>query len=174
MLNFYCRFLPHTAAIQAPLHALLAGPCTKGSQIIEWTPALSQVFKECKASLSRTTMLAHPDGAAPIALVTDASTTAMGTVLQQRTQDAWQPLAFFLKMNTAQQKYSMYDRELLAIYEAVKHFRHMLEARKFVIFTDHKLLTYAFGQKRDKCSPLQFNHLDFISQFTTDIRHISG
>ena len=175
MLNFYRRFLPHAAATQAPLHALLAGPRTKGSQPINWTPALSQAFEECKASLSQAAMLAHPDGAAPIALVTDASTTAMGAVLQQRTQDSWRPLAFFSKkMSTAQQKYSAYDRELLAIYEAVKHFRHMLEARHFMIFTDHKPLTYAFTQRRDKCSPRQFNHLDFISQFTTDIRHISG
>jgi hypothetical protein len=110
-----------------------------------------------------------------MALMTDASTTAMGAVLQQRTQDTWQPLAFFSKkMNTSQQKYSAYDRQLLAIYEAVKHFRHMLEARHVVIFTDHKPLTYAFSQKRDKCTPRQFNHLDFISQFTTDIRHVSG
>jgi hypothetical protein len=27
---------------------------------------------------------------------------------------------------------------LLAIYDDVKHFRHMLEARYFIIFTDHK------------------------------------
>jgi len=39
---------------------------------------------------------------------------------------------------------------------------------------DHKPLTFAFNQKRDKCSPSQFNHLDFVSQFTADIRHISG
>jgi hypothetical protein len=62
----------------------------------------------------------------------------------------------------------------LAIYEAVKHFRHIMDARHFVIITDHKPLTHAFSQKRDKCSPGQFNHLEFISQFTTDIRHISG
>ena len=43
-----------------------------------------------------------------------------------------------------------------------------------MILTAHKPLTYAFSQIRDKCSPRQFNHLDFISQFTTDIRHISG
>jgi hypothetical protein len=78
------------------------------------------------------------------------------------------------KLNTAQQKYSSYDRELLAIYEAFKHFRHMLEARHFTIFTDHKPITYAFQQKRDKCSPRQFNHLDFVAQFKTDIKHISG
>jgi cleavage and polyadenylation specificity factor subunit 1 len=40
--------------------------------------------------------------------------------------------------------------------------------------TDHKPLTFAFQQKRNKCSLCQFNHLYFISQFTTDIRHISG
>jgi hypothetical protein len=99
----------------------------------------------------------------------------MGAVLQQRVDNAWQPLAFFSKkLNPAQQKYSAYDRELLAVYEAVKHFRHMLEARHFIIFTDHKPIIYAFQQKRDKCSPRQFNHLNFIAQFTTDIRHISG
>jgi len=92
-------------------------------------------------------MLAHPDGTIPIDLVTDASTTAMGAVLQQREQDAWKPLSFFSKkLNMAQQKYSAYDRELLAIYEAVMHFRHMLEARHFVIFTDHKPLTHAFSR----------------------------
>jgi cleavage and polyadenylation specificity factor subunit 1 len=90
-------------------------------------------------------------------------------------QNAWQPLAFFSrKLSPTQQKYSAYDRELLAIYQAVKHFRHMLEARHFIIFTDHKPITFAFQQKRDQCSPRQFNHLDYISQFTTDMRHISG
>jgi cleavage and polyadenylation specificity factor subunit 1 len=50
----------------------------------------------------------------------------------------------------------------------------MLEALHFIIFADHKPITYAFQHKRDKCSPRQINHLDFIAQFTTDIRHISG
>jgi cleavage and polyadenylation specificity factor subunit 1 len=175
MLNFYRRFLPHAAAIQAPLHAALSGPKMKGSHPITWTPDLHRAFDECKASLSRATLLAHPDPSAPLALVTDASTSAMGAVLQQRVDNAWQPLAFFSrKLNPAQSKYSAYDRELLAVYEAVRHFRHMLEARHFIIFTDHKPITYAFQQKRDKCSPRQFNHLDYIAQFTTDVRHISG
>jgi hypothetical protein len=50
----------------------------------------------------------------------------------------------------------------------------MLEARHFTNLTDHKPLTFAFQQKRDNCSPRQFKHLEYISQFTTDIRHISG
>ena len=59
----------------------------------------------------------------------------------------------FEEIEHSAQEYSAYDRELLAIYEAVKHFRHMLEARHFVILTDYKPLTYAFSQKRDKCIP---------------------
>ena len=50
----------------------------------------------------------------------------------------------------------------------------MLEARHFTIYTDHKPLIFAFRHNRDKFSPRQFRHLDFITQFTTDIQHISG
>jgi hypothetical protein len=108
-------------------------------------PDLHRAFEECKASLSRATLLAHPDPFAPLAPVTDASTTAMGGVLQQRVDNAWQPLALFSKkLNRAQQKYSSYDRELQAVCMSVKNFCHMLEARHFTIFTDHKPITYAF------------------------------
>jgi hypothetical protein len=150
MLNFCRRFLAH----QAPLHNVLSGPRVKGSHPITWTPELHKAFEECKVSLSRATLLAHPDPSAPLALITDASTSAMGAVLQQHIQNAWQPLAFFSKkLNPVQHKCSAYDRELLAIYSAIKHFRHMLEVRHFTIFTDHKPITYAFQQKRDRCSP---------------------
>ena len=125
MLNFYRRFLPHAAFTQAPLHDIFSGPKTKKTTPVTWTESLLQSFNDCKNSLSNATLLAHPDSSAPLALVTDASTTAMGAVLQQRVKDNWQPLAFFSrKLSPAQRKYSAYDRELLAIYEAIKYFRH--------------------------------------------------
>jgi len=62
----------------------------------------------------------------------------MGAVLEQRMQDVWQPLDFFSsKLSTARQNYSAYDPELLAIYEAVRYFRHMLLARHFTILKDN-------------------------------------
>ncbi|CAK1589164.1 unnamed protein product [Parnassius mnemosyne] len=63
---------------------------------------------------------------------------------------------------------------LKAVYENIKYFRHMLEAKHFTIFTDHKPICYAFQRRKEKCSPRQFRYLDYISQFTTDIQHISG
>ncbi|XP_045764373.1 uncharacterized protein LOC123869707 [Maniola jurtina] len=175
MINFYRRFVPNAAHLQAPLNALLAGPNTKGSQPVQMTPELLKAFEECKSSLSTATLLAHPDASTELAIVTDASDSAIGAVLQQKKNGVWQPLAFYShKLSSAQRKYSPYDREMLAVYEAIKYFRHMVEARVFAVFTDHKPLTFAFKLNRDKNSPRQFRYLDFIGQFTTDIRYLPG
>lgn len=175
MLNFYRRFQKNAAELQAPLHDVLAGPSVKGSSPVNWTPELLQSLEHCKKSLSDATMLVHPVLDAKLALVTDASTVSIGAVLQQHFNGEWQPLAFYSKkMSPTQQKYSAYDRELLAVYESIKHFRHMLEGRHFTVFTDHKPLVFAFTQKDQKGSPRQINQLYFISQFTTAVEHISG
>jgi hypothetical protein len=116
MLKFCRQFLPHAAATQAPLHGVLSGPRAKGSHPITWTPEFHKAFEEFKASLPSATLLAHPDPSAPLALITVASTSVMGALLQQRVQNVWQPLAFFSKkLNAAQQKYSEYYSELLTM-----------------------------------------------------------
>ncbi|GFT54945.1 transposon Tf2-8 polyprotein [Trichonephila clavipes] len=83
-------------------------------------------------------------------------------------------LSFSRKLTSSEKSYSAYDRELLAIYSAIRHFRYMLEARDFTVFTDHKLLTYAFRQKVTSVLHGRSRQLDFISQFTTNIVHIPG
>ncbi|BHF74000.1 hypothetical protein SprV_0401708400 [Sparganum proliferum] len=80
----------------------------------------------------------------------------------------------FLELLPAETRYSTFGRELLAIYLAVEHFRHFLEGLDFTVFMDHKPLTFALWSHSDKYSPREIAHLDYISQFTTDIRHING
>ncbi|GBP26297.1 Retrovirus-related Pol polyprotein from transposon 412 [Eumeta japonica] len=73
------------------------------------------------------------------------------------------------------QKYSAYDRELLAIYMAIKHFRNQIEGQQLTIYTDHKPITYAFAKiGTDSETPRRTQQLSFTSEFTTDIRHVSG
>ena len=120
-------------------------------------------------------MLSHPKLAAPTSLATDASDTAVGAVLQQFVDGVWQPISYFSrKLSPAETKYSTFDRELLAIYLAIKHFRHFIEGRVFHVSTDHKPLTFSFATTSNRYTPRQARHLDFISQFTTDIRHVKG
>ena len=78
MLNFYQRFIPQAASIQAPPHAALDGPKIKGSQPVDWTPTMIHAFEYCKDSHTRATLLAHPDPSAMLVLFTDASNTAVG------------------------------------------------------------------------------------------------
>jgi len=159
--------------MQAPMHDLLGAK--KGATVIQWTKEAQQAFENTRSSLAQTAILAHPKTHTELALFTDASDHSIGAVLQQKQEDGWEPLAFYSKkLSPTEAKYSTFDRELLAIYLAIKYYRHMVEARRFIIYTDHKPLTFAFRQKPEKCSPRQFRHLDYIGQFTTDIRHVAG
>lgn len=175
MLNYYRRFLPHSAETQMPLLECTIGNKKRDKTLIVWTQKRIVAFEKCKDELANATLLAHPTDNANISLMVDASDFAIGGVVNQLIDSCWQPLAFFSKkLNPAQMKYSTYDRELYSIYASIKHFRNLLEAREFSIFTDHKPLVFAFQQKNEKASPRQLRHLDLIGQFSTDIRHISG
>ena len=100
---------------------------------------------------------------------------AEGAVLQQCLHGVWTPISFFpRKILPAEKKYSTFDKELLAVYLAVKNFRYFIVGWKFAIFTDHKPLTFVFNTVSDKWSPRQQRHLCFVSEFTTDIRYVRG
>lgn len=175
MMNFYRRFLPHAAEVQLKLHSCYKGNKKNDKSKIIWTDDSILAFESCKSLLVEATNLVHPLVTTELALMVDASDYALGAVLQQNSSKGWEPLGFFSKrLNPAQVKYSVYDRELLAAYSAVKHFRSSLEGRNFVIYTDQKPLIFAFNQAPEKASPRQLRQLDFIGQFTTDLRHISG
>ncbi|GFS61473.1 transposon Tf2-9 polyprotein [Trichonephila clavipes] len=176
LLNFYRRFLLKAAEQQYLLSEFLKGSKgKKNSKPLNWSSEAITAFQRCKQALADAALLAHPSPSAPLALHVDASDYATGGALHQVVDSELQPLAFFSrKLTSSEKSYSAYDRELLAIYSAIRHFRYMLEARDFTVFTDHKPLTYAFRQKSDKCSPWQIRQLDFISQFTTNIVHIPG
>lgn len=170
MINFYRRFIRDIAQLLLPLYALT------NKKKLEWSEAAQDAFEKSKAALSSFTMLTFPVRNARISLTVDASDTAVGGVLQREDvgTEGWLPLGIFSKaLDERQKKYSAFDRELLAMVLAIKHFRFMVEGCQFTIFTDHKPLTTAITSKTER-SPRQTNHLEFISQFTTDIRHVKG
>ena len=104
----------------------------------------------------------------------DASDAAIEAVLQQEVDGHWHPISYFSKkLRPPETRYSTFDRELLAVYLSIKHFQHFVEGREFHVITDHKLLTFALSKASDKYTPRQIRHLDYITQFTTDIRHVA-
>ncbi|CAH8667643.1 unnamed protein product [Dicrocoelium dendriticum] len=171
LVNYYRRFIPRCAQLMQPLTDLLRGKERK----FAFPDTAQAAFAELKDAISNIALLAHSESTAPLSITTDASDVAVGAVLQQHVGGQWQPLGFFSKrLQPAESRYSTFGRELLAIYLAIRHFRHTLEGRAFTVYTDHKPLIFAFNSASDKYSPRETRHLDFVTQFTADIRHVSG
>jgi RNase H-like domain found in reverse transcriptase/Reverse transcriptase (RNA-dependent DNA polymerase) len=172
LFNYYRRFVPAAAKILRPLTDALKGGGS-GKAAVQWTEAMKSAFAAARVALADTAQLAHPAVNAELSLVTDASSSHVRAVLQQRRRGrGWEPLGFFSrKLTTAESQYSTFDRELLAVYAALLHFQFLLEGQKFVIFTDHRPLVGAIGRLSDPKSDRQRRHLFFIA---ADIRHIAG
>lgn len=174
MVNYYHRFIPKLAGLLSIIYTHLTKLSKLKPKHFSWPEDCNQSWLKIKHEIANATMLALPIQNAIYNITTDASEIAVGAVLQQYNHGIWEPLAFFSKkLSPTEVKYSAFDRELLGIYLAIKHFRHFVEGRKFAVFTDHKPLTHVMSSKTER-SPRQTRHLDYISQFTTDIRHVSG
>ena len=173
MINYYRPSLKGLAPKLIPLYEATAGK----PKSLTWTSKEEAAFKAAKQALADYTMLVHPDMTAPLSLTVDASDVAVGGVLEQfsETKKQWEPLGFFSKhLRKAERKYSAYDRELHGIYMSIRHFRDMVDGIPFTVYTDHKPLTFACSKPTDQWTPTQQRRLSFISEFTTDIRHIAG
>ncbi|CAH8553506.1 unnamed protein product [Schistosoma rodhaini] len=171
LINYYRRFIPNCAAILQPLTDALRG----NTRTFHLSTEAIQAFENAKRALHEKMILVRRKSEAPLAIMTDASNIAVGAVLQQLVNGTWEPISFFSKrLNPTQTRYSTFGRELLAIYLAIKHFRHMIEGTIFTVYTDHKPLTKALNAKQDNYSPREIRQLEFISQFTSSIQYIEG
>ena len=173
LVNFYNRFIPNCAYTLSPLNSFF-GKKYKQSDI-QCTNEAVNAFNTIKEVLAQATLLAHPKPDAPLSIATDASDVVVGAVLQQFVDNDWQPLAYVSKSLTpTERRYSTFDRELLGIYLAIKHFCYAVEGRQFHVLIDHKLLMYLPSFRSTQHSPRQIRHLDYNLQFTSDIRHVKG
>ena len=102
----------------------------------------------------------------------DASQAGVGAILYQ-CPDAIRYVSFQAKaLNSAQRNYPATKRELLAILFALSCFRDYLWGRHFVLFTDHKALTFLFTQRHT--SYMLNNWADELLNYDFDIVHCPG
>ena len=174
MVNFYRKFMKNAALVLKPLTDALRG--ASGQKAVQWTAQMEGAFKEAKEMLVKTTCLAHPSKNAQLVLSTDASATHVGAALQQQLPGgALRPLGYFSKkLEPAEQRYAAFDRELLAVYLAIRHFRWALEGRRFYVLTDHKPLTFALHRMGDAWSARVQRQLSYVAEYTSDLRHVVG
>lgn len=126
------------ANLATPITDLLKGVKMRQHKISVIGPAL-EAFQALKRLATSTPVLKMASWEEPFDVITDASNFAIGAVLQQDTR----PVAYYSrKLNPAERNYSVYDKELLAVITALKHWKHFLYGWDFLVKTNHQALKW--------------------------------
>ncbi|BHF75376.1 hypothetical protein SprV_0501847200 [Sparganum proliferum] len=155
-VNFYRPFLTHCADT---ILLLTSSPRTP----------------KAKAALAGATLLTNFPPDAPICSMGDATSVVVGAVLQRHPAGHIQPLDFFSRtLLSPETRYSTFGRGPLAVFVAIKLFRHFLVGRDFAVLTDHRPLSSALEFTCDKLKRREISQPNFISLFISAIRHTNG
>jgi hypothetical protein len=169
LANFYRKFMKDYAKLAAPLHELLK----KDASLDAWTQEHDHAFDAVKALLTAAPTLVPFDPDAPTMVHCDASDGAIGAVLTQEQSDGYHPVAYeSRKLTTAELKYAIHEKELLAIIHVLAAWRHYLEGQRFTCITDHDSLKYINSQPQ--LSRRQARWVEKLQQFDIDIKYKPG
>jgi len=118
VISFYRRYIPHLAHIVAVWTDMLK----KGVKF-KWSGAAEQAFVHVKSLLSNEPILRAPNFNKNFQVAVDASVVAVGAVLLQEHNGVPHPICYYSKrLNQHQSRYSVIERECLALMLAVKVF----------------------------------------------------
>ena len=140
LANYFRKFVLGLSSLAKPLTDL-----TKATAPWTWGDEEQAAFDGIKHALCHAPTLIMPDNQKDFTVICDASNFGIGAVLMQDEH----PVAYFSKLlNAAQRNYTVTERELLAVVEAVKQWRCYLADKPFTVVTDHSPLTH-FATKVD-------------------------
>ena len=169
--NFYCHFIYGYSEITVPLMRL-----TRKDVPWVFSDNCQESFEKLKKAFVTTPVLTHWIPDTPIMVETDASDYALAAVLSIQTPDGnYHPVAFHSRtFKDAKTNYDVQDKELTAIYNAFKHWRHYLEgaSTRIDVVTDHNNLQYFLTTK--VLSRWQARCSEYLSQFNMVIRFHPG
>jgi len=167
IVNFYRRFIRDMAEIAVPLTRLT------GNIDFEWSADADASFQRLKVLATCAPVLRGFDKRNPIYVSTEASDHAIGAVLEQDDGQGRRPVAFFSQvLNIHEQRYSIRERELLAVVQANRYWRCYLYGHTFVVHTDHESLQYLRTQ--EKLNDRQVRWLELLDQFQFKIIPVKG
>ena len=168
MCSFYRKYIKDFSKISSPLTALQS----KKVKFV-WNEVCQKAFEELKEKLCNTPVLTKVDLTKDFELHSDASNENVGAVLMQREQEGLKPIGYFSKkLNKCEKKYSVTDKEALAIVKACRFFHHYLWGKHFKIVTDHQPLTSIF--KKRTHSPRMSRYMLEMRDYCFDIVYHKG
>ena len=96
-----------------------------------------------KEKLVEAPILTHPDFTKSFILDVDASDQSIGAVLSQMTENGESVIAYASRTLTkSERRYCVTRKEMLALVNFVKYYKHYLYGKKFTVRTDHGSLRW--------------------------------
>jgi len=166
--DYFRKFIRNYSSIARPLTNLLK------KNVFQFEEAERNAFSELKAALASRPVLKLYKIGASIELHTDASKHGYGAILLQRdTDNSLHPVYYASGRTTpAEEKYTSYELEVLAIIKSLKKFRVYLIGISFKIVTDCRAFSLTMN-KKDLCVRVAKWALQ-LEEFDYAIEHCSG
>ena len=141
-----------------------------------WEDKHEAAFNTLRNLVTSEPVLRQPQLDKPFEVKVDASGFALGGVLLQRQEDSRKhPIGYYSATpNEAQRTYDIYELELLAITECLKHWRPYLAGspHKIIVHTDHANLTY--WRQPQKISRHISRQVLELEEYNIKLQHVPG
>ncbi|CAC5401135.1 Retrovirus-related Pol polyprotein from transposon 297,Retrovirus-related Pol polyprotein from transposon 17.6 [Mytilus coruscus] len=168
LCGYYRRYIIHFSYTAKSLHQMTE----KGREFL-WTNDSQEAFEKLKGKLVSPPFLSHPDFSQTFILDTDASNRAISGVLSHVIDGEEHVIAYGSRtLSKTECLYCVTRQELLAVVHFVKHFRHFLYGRRFIIRTDHSSLQWLIRFKNPEGQLARW--LEVISSYDMVIKHRPG
>jgi len=169
--NFYRRFIKNFSKIVRSMVRL-----TQKEVIFEWNHACQTIFDHMKKRMTEASILRHFDQNRKAILETDSFNYVNDDILSQYDdEETLHSMIYYSKnLSLAECNYEIYDKKLLAIIRAFKHWRPELKLTELSIkmFIDHQALTSLMKNK--ELSRRQMRWVQKLVNFNFKIMYRSG
>ncbi|GJY23171.1 reverse transcriptase domain-containing protein [Tanacetum coccineum] len=166
--GYYRRFIKDFSKIARPITKLL-----EKDTPFEFNDECQKAFELLKEKLTCALMIVSPNWNLSFELMCDACDFAIGAVLGQKDGKNFHPIYFASKtLNPAQQKYTVTEKELMAVDFAFEKFRSYLILSKTIVHTDHSALKHMF--KKQDTKPHLIRWILLLQEFDIEINDKKG
>ncbi len=171
MVNQLGRFLPNLAEKDKVLRDLLSK-----KNHWYWGTEQQAAFDQLKTELSSTPVLALYNPNSALKISADASSFGLGTVLLQKSDARWSPVAYASRsMTPTEQRYAQVEKEALAAAWACERFSCFILGRPFELETDHKPLVSLLGGKALDDLPPRIQRFRMrLMRYNYTVNHVPG
>ena len=168
-VTYFCKLIPNFAEKCIPLTNLL-----RKHNRFKWSAVEQVAFEQLKSDLLSDRVLAVPNLNRSFSIYCDASDISVAAVLTQKGDDDIDRPIYFVskKLKSYQLSWTTSEKEQYAIVYAVDKFRHFIEHRPFVVFSDHAAIKSLTNNFKEGSRLARWSQ--YLSSMGAEIRFIRG